>query len=594
MDKRFYYSDTAVKWEMWESYIIYCSTPESNPFLDCSLIGKFTSPSGKTIEAKGFYDGESKWRIRFSPNEAGKHTAALKFTGCCYECIEEACEFTAVDEGSHGRLEISRIDPHFLQTRDGSPFYIFGSGMEAHIPRGNSIGLAYYPEGEDPFEKWKQYLNMLADAGFNRLRLHLGWNSCTGPELFEGKPCGFFKYRDKYEQNPETGKYDMTRFNITYWQMLDRILGYSSSMGIFAEVELFDRCCLENWVGTYRWQFNTYNEQNGGPLPEMKDIERQWSEDFSPVHMQPDRVYNGKRAFFDILEPHGPQEEWVFQMWNLYYQRLYVDYMIARTAAYPNIYFEIMNEIERPLNKWGEYWFRYVRENDPFENLITTSPIYNHKDETVKNLFLSYQTHECNDLISVHNEMHPGDVAEINALYWGLQKPIIYDEVFWIRDGDGAGKPKSTESYEDERKWFWSNFVNGSMTVRVCWQPFEKTPAFDWLRHLKSFVNSFDWWYLVPFTADFTVKPAGIDPSGFKYFQCRIRDSYIIYIVSSDGKKLKDISVGRNDCLPVSTGIKAYNTISGTWTEFAVQPDCSEVSVQLPEYQDDAILVIGS
>ena len=45
------------RWEMHE-FSVTARAQVSNPFRDASLVGEFTSPSGKSIVIPGFYDGE--------------------------------------------------------------------------------------------------------------------------------------------------------------------------------------------------------------------------------------------------------------------------------------------------------------------------------------------------------------------------------------------------------------------------------------------------------------------------------------------------------------------------------------------------------
>src|ERR1017187_6416895 len=46
----------------------------SNALQDASLTVQFTSPMGDTSEADGFWDGGRTWRVRFSPDLAGRWT----------------------------------------------------------------------------------------------------------------------------------------------------------------------------------------------------------------------------------------------------------------------------------------------------------------------------------------------------------------------------------------------------------------------------------------------------------------------------------------------------------------------------------------
>ena len=37
----------------------------ANPFLDVTVKATFTAPSGRTLTAYGFHDGETTWRVRW-------------------------------------------------------------------------------------------------------------------------------------------------------------------------------------------------------------------------------------------------------------------------------------------------------------------------------------------------------------------------------------------------------------------------------------------------------------------------------------------------------------------------------------------------
>jgi len=52
-----------------------------NPFRDATLVGEFTSPSGKKMTAEGFYDGGDTWRLRFTPDEEGVWRYLLRGEG---------------------------------------------------------------------------------------------------------------------------------------------------------------------------------------------------------------------------------------------------------------------------------------------------------------------------------------------------------------------------------------------------------------------------------------------------------------------------------------------------------------------------------
>src|SRR5262245_32843305 len=61
----------APKWTRFEQSF-KSSVPYSNPVQQASLQVTFTSPSGKTNNVYGFWDGGKTWKVRFSPDEVGR------------------------------------------------------------------------------------------------------------------------------------------------------------------------------------------------------------------------------------------------------------------------------------------------------------------------------------------------------------------------------------------------------------------------------------------------------------------------------------------------------------------------------------------
>ncbi|MBU1694958.1 MAG: DUF5060 domain-containing protein, partial [Verrucomicrobia bacterium] len=52
----------------------------SNPFQDVTLTATITSPSSQGYSIRGFYDGNSTWRVRFMPDETGTWTYTCTFS----------------------------------------------------------------------------------------------------------------------------------------------------------------------------------------------------------------------------------------------------------------------------------------------------------------------------------------------------------------------------------------------------------------------------------------------------------------------------------------------------------------------------------
>ena len=102
----------------------------TNPY-DPDEVGvwaEFTAPSGKQWQIHGFYnpaDYIHEWMVRFAPNETGTWRYAVKARDA--EGFAEAVEgeFTAVESGHHGFLEIAP-NRRYLRYSDGTSWYGVG------------------------------------------------------------------------------------------------------------------------------------------------------------------------------------------------------------------------------------------------------------------------------------------------------------------------------------------------------------------------------------------------------------------------------------------------------------------------------------
>lgn len=116
------------RWGLFEATFTSARTSE-NPLQDTELLVTFTAPSRQTRTVRGFWDGGSTWRVRFSPDEVGRWTYGTAAT-------------PELDRGLHGRSGVfqvgapkgrTRFDRHgpirvsssrtFLEHADGTPFF---------------------------------------------------------------------------------------------------------------------------------------------------------------------------------------------------------------------------------------------------------------------------------------------------------------------------------------------------------------------------------------------------------------------------------------------------------------------------------------
>jgi plastocyanin len=187
---------------------------------------------------------------------------------------------------------------------------------------------------------------------------------------------------------------------------MDRILDLAAQQGIQVQLVLNDHGLFREGLN---WQWNAYNDANGGPVPEA----RPWEFFTSPA---------ARDAFKHRLR-----------------------YLVARYGAYSNVLaWELFNEIQfvgsdahNPLNDpavatavqdWHAEMSGYLRQIDPYRHLITTSsdvaggftdPIWREPSMDL------VQVHDYHAPFDTRNEEMRDYITEVQTTYG---KPVIFGE----------------------------------------------------------------------------------------------------------------------------------------------------------------------
>ena len=94
--------------EQWGLYEVALKGPTTgNPFRDVTLSAQFTQQH-RTVEVKGFYDGDATYRIRFMPDSPGDWS--YKTTSSAAELNGHTGRFTCTPPkpGNHGPVATAR------------------------------------------------------------------------------------------------------------------------------------------------------------------------------------------------------------------------------------------------------------------------------------------------------------------------------------------------------------------------------------------------------------------------------------------------------------------------------------------------------
>ena len=176
-----------------------------NPFLDTEIDAVFTHESGRKITLPGFWNGGNEWKVRFSPDEAGK----WEYTVTCSDkdnislsdsgtviCVSAEPE---TDLEKHGYVTTKK-DSHFLCYADGTPFFYLGDTHwqmpdyerlhECNCP-GCNCGNQFKHLADDRKKKgftvYQTYFDSAESDGGGNKRVHHWWSekyTLINPQAF--------------------------------------------------------------------------------------------------------------------------------------------------------------------------------------------------------------------------------------------------------------------------------------------------------------------------------------------------------------------------------------------------------------------------
>lgn len=202
--------------EQWGVYEVVLKGPSTgNPFKDVTLTAEF-SHEHRTVQVKGFYDGDGVYRIRFMPDQTGSWS--YRTISQTEGLGDKTGRFTCTPPGpdNHGPVTTTRHF-HFVHA-DGTPYYPFGTTTYAYL-----------------FAKEESAANSLAGMKgiFNKSRVcvlpkPLG----QGPQILPFPSTGA-------DANGRGGTNDYTRFNPQFFQLVEKRILELQKADIEADCILF-------------------------------------------------------------------------------------------------------------------------------------------------------------------------------------------------------------------------------------------------------------------------------------------------------------------------------------------------------------------
>jgi|WetSurSiteA1Bulk_404760.scaffolds.fasta_scaffold01098_1 hypothetical protein len=279
-----------------------------NPFTDVTILGCFTDSNGRTDTIEGFCDdpGGKYFRIRYMPRVTGsfKYRVLIRTAG---RNLEFKGDFLALFSGRKGPLQVDSSYPwHMIYEGTGEHFFW-------------NATTAYWMMGWKDDKIIHDAIDRLAFLGVNRIRVAINGRSEGGIRWYE--PLVKESAEFTFLLNPwmaaspaslDNPDFDVTRFNVPYWQKLDRLVRHARDADIIVSLIFYvdgrDHGC------------DPFKEENMGNEDEQR----------------------------------------------------YYRYAVARYAGFPNIMWDVTNEYhlfrsEEWVNKMG----RLIKSKDPGKHLVS-------------------------------------------------------------------------------------------------------------------------------------------------------------------------------------------------------------------------------
>lgn len=179
------------------------------------LVVVFTHEHGSVVRVPGFWDGENRYVVRFSPELEGRWTwestsGTEELTG-----HSGALDVVSPEPGEHGPVRVAGTY-HFAHA-DGTPF--------------RPVGATVYNWLHQPDDRFAETVDALAAAGFDKLRF-----------MVFPQAGGYVEhYPDLLPfERGEDGRYDVTRPVVAFFRRIEAAVELLRRRGIQADVLIYN------------------------------------------------------------------------------------------------------------------------------------------------------------------------------------------------------------------------------------------------------------------------------------------------------------------------------------------------------------------
>ncbi len=503
-----------------------------NPFQEATLRVTFRSPSGRTRALDGFWDGGSRWRIRFAPDESGSWTYQTSCSDTTNAGLHSQIGTLTCGEPSgstpyekHGPLRLSN-NGHYLEHADGTPFLwladtVWNGPLRTSMP------------------EWERYVAQRARQKFTALQ----WVPTQWLAEPKGDITGTPAYTDL----------ERIRVNPTFFQRHDDKIRVMNRAGLLSVPVLL-------WAA--HWSTPEVNASNPGfSLPEDQAIRlarymvARWGAYFMAWILPGDGDYRGERA----------------DRWKRIGRAVFGDGPHAPVSLHPGGMQWNMAEFgDEPWLDIAGYQSGHGDDVPTLDWLTGGPPAIDWKRtpaRAVINLEPPYENHLAYQSRQPHS---PHSVRR--ALYWSL-----------------LVSPTAGVTYGGHGVWGWDD-GSGPPTghpnagTPLPWQQALTMPGAEQLQYLSSLFQSIDWWRLCP-----APELLATQPGGERFIAAsRTEDGDLTMIYTPDEGAIQL----RSDAFPDDVSALWFDPRTGQRQSARLDSSGDTVTAQTPG-QGDWVLLLG-
>jgi hypothetical protein len=321
------------------------------------LDGYFAGPDGIEMKVPGFWDGQSAWRIRFTPSREGEWSYRLTVADSRGVSAPAEGTFQATASSLHGWVRAGNLvdpaySPRYLAYDDGTPFYGIGhcdawSIMAAGVDADTGIALFDNMKAgaENYVVWWPLYSNSPVGSSYESYSAaNLALIDMVVKDAQKKGVLLVFTIWDHPSLRDDThptagGQWALNGFSrlgdirsfftsaeawdwqANFYRYLIARWGYSPAIGLWQTVSEIDLTNAYDQLNPWHEKMNAYfveNDPYRHPTTASYSGEGRWPEGWKAMDVPQAQLYDFSNGGLDVDAVHAAQfiADWTAMMWN--------------------------------------------------------------------------------------------------------------------------------------------------------------------------------------------------------------------------------------------------------------------------------------